>query len=311
MNRFTALFSFVALFFWASYSMAQNATYQITINETDQKILQVEATFILEDSLLYMSPNGPMPDRWPQYINRLELHDKNGAPLSVSKEKTYWITQAKIGQPVTLSYQVSLTHSNQEWPGGIDGVAFTNNWGYFFTGRAIFVMNGDRRTNINVRFDTPKNWKVSVPWKDHASEKSNFDVKNHQDLTESLIMAGQHKRLIVSQDNLKLQFVLGGNGIIQQQEQIKNLAQETMSYYIDLMGGVPLTGSKDNNTIMVVINQADQVDGEVIGSHISMLLDPQSPPTAADGGLVHVCARVFPPLEREIHHGKRNQRRLV
>lgn len=278
MNRFTALFSFIVLFFWASFSMAQNATYHITINDTDKKIIQVEATFMLEDSLLYMSPNGPMPDRWPQYINRLDLRNQNGAPLPVSKEKTYWVTQAQKGQSVTLSYQVSLTHSNQEWPGGIDGVAFTNNWGYFFTGRAIFVMNGESRTNINVHFDTPKNWKVSVPWNDTASDKSNFEVKNYQDLTESLIMTGQHEQLIVSQDNLKLQFVLGGNGIIRQQEQIKNLAQETMSYYIELMGGLPVTRSKDDNTIMVAINQADQVDGEVIGSHISMLLNPQSPP---------------------------------
>lgn len=278
MNNFTALLSTLLIIFWAGNALAQTSTYHLTINETDKKIIRVEAKFVLKDSILYMSPNGPVPDRWVQYINELQLHDQNGNQLPVLQQKNHWITSAEKGQPVNLSYRVSLTHSKQQWPGGIDGVAFTNDWGYFFTGRAIFIMNGENRSKINVNIDTPENWRVSSPWKRSASNENIFELNSHQNLTESLIMAGQHKRLMISQDNLRLQFVLGGEGIIQQQKRIKKLAQQTMNYYVKLMSGIPITSARHGNTIMVAINEAGQVDGEVIGSHISMLLDPQSPP---------------------------------
>lgn len=278
MNRFIVVLSFLFLFLGSENSLGQTATYHLTLNETDINNINVEAKFILQDSILYMSPNGPMPDRWPQYVNELKLRDQSGNPLPVYKEKDHWIVRAQKGQSVTLSYRVSLTHSEQKWPGGIDGVAFTSKWGHFYTGRALFVMNGENHSNISVTFDTPENWKVSTPWKRSSPNENLFEPNSYQHLTESLIMAGQHKQLTVSQDNLNLQFVLGGKGIIQQQERIKDLAQKTMDYYINLMSGAPISSTQDGNTIMVTINEADQVDGEVIGSHISMLLDPQSPP---------------------------------
>ena len=278
MNNYTVLFSLLFLISCSGSAPAQSAAYKLSIDESDKKNIRVEANFILQDSILYMSPNGPMPERWPDYVNTLELRNSNGGLLPVSQVNNHWTTTAGTGQSVTLSYRVSLTHSDQEWPGGIDGVAFVTDWGQFFTGRTIFVMNGDERSTIEVQFNVPENWEVSTPWKRSAGDNHNFELFSHQDLTESLIMAGQHKQLTVSKDKLKLQFVLGGKGVIRQQERFKKLAQQTMNYYLNMMGGAPLPQTQNSNTIMVAINEADQVDGEVIGSHISMLLDPQSSP---------------------------------
>jgi len=48
-----------------------------------------------------------------------------------------------------------------------------------------------------------------------------------------------------------------------------------MDYYIQLMGGIPKAGPGGELTeCMVIISQSDTVDGEVIGDHISMFMNP-------------------------------------
>jgi hypothetical protein len=51
-----------------------------------------------------------------------------------------------------------------------------------------------------------------------------------------------------------------------------------MTYYIDMMGGTPVPSRSEMADIMVTINQFNRIDGEVIGGHIIMLLNPDSPP---------------------------------
>lgn len=271
--------TFLTFLFAAAASLvlqAQPANYEISITEPNQKMVHVTANFILKDHTFHMTPNGPMPERWPEYVRNIQLRDKQGNILPITKKGAQWLTEASLGQPVSLSYNVAITHDQREWPGGIDGVAFATDWGFFLTGRALFIMNGQKRSKISVKFEVPENWTVSTPWKT-GDTKYHYATDSYQNLTESLIMAGQHKQLSVSRGDLELQFVLGGKGIIRQKERISSLAQQTMDYYASLMTGLPVPSEGDLSKTMVVINEANQVDGEVIGSHISMLLDPQAP----------------------------------
>lgn len=278
MYRYVCFITIILLFMILPEATAQPAYYHLTVDNSEEKVVQVKATFTLQDSLLYMSSNGPSPERWSEYVNGLTLRDQNDELLPVEKNKSSWITTGKTGQEVTLTYNVSITHEEREWPGGIDGVAFTTDWGYFFVGRALFIMNGDTRPLIQVEFDTPPTWKVGTPWNNYASSSLIYEVSSQEALTEAFIMVGHHHTILISKKNLAIKFLLGGDGIIAQEHAIKSLAQQTMDYFIELMGGLPSIHSDDTTTVLVTINEANQVDGEVVGSHISMLLNPQSSP---------------------------------
>lgn len=251
--------------------------YNITFLEQDEQTVLVSARLTLTDSLLYMSPAGPVPERWPQYVKNLIVRDRIGKELPVEENPGGgWILPARRpGQQIQLEYTLSLTHEEESWPGGIDGVAYQRDWGAFFTGRALFVMNGEEKQGIKVRFQLPRDWKVSTPWQ--AIDRSGlfWQSPNLDQLTESMIFAGTHEELHFERGGLSLKFVLGGEGIVQQKHTFAERAEKLMNYYTEMMGGLPVPPpGQELSTVMVVINADRQVDGEVIGNHISMFMDP-------------------------------------
>ncbi len=255
-------------------------SYLVKFNK-DSKIIQVEATFNLEDSLLSMSTNGPVPYRWPQYIRNLKITDDKGKPVEFENcDSTAWIiTEAKKGDLVHVNYEVILDHEKIPWPGGIDGVAFTRDWGTMVSGRSLFIMNGKNKENIQVRFKKPESWNLSTPWKAKNSSKQIYEVANYEQLQESILFAGTHEEILLERDGFTLQFVLGGKSIVENKKQYNQIATQVLDYYIKLMGGIPKSShGLELSKVLVLINQSEQIDGEVIGNHISMFINPNAEP---------------------------------
>jgi len=255
--------------------------YILEFSEINPKLIKIEAQITLQDSLLKMSNNGPMPDRWPQYIKNLEVYSENGKQLNLEKrDSTAWKVDNMLkGQKITIRYNVQLEHENQNWPGGIDGVAFIRDWGIMASGRALFIINGDLKTNIQVVFKKPDTWKVSTPWKSENKSNTEYIVPNQIQLLESLIFAGTHEEVEIARDEFNLKFVLGGDLIVKNKEHYVAAANKILDYYINLMGGIPKPGPGDELTnVLVMINQSKEIDGEVIGNNISLFLNPEAAP---------------------------------
>ena len=91
---------------------------------------------------------------------------------------------------------------------------------------------------------------------------------------QSMLFAGTHEEISFKRDDFELVFALGGEEIIAQKEEFKNLAEGVLDYYIALMGGIP-NPSPDNkfNKSIVIINSSTLTDGEQIGNNISMLIE--------------------------------------
>ena len=255
--------------------------YVLEFNEINPKLIKIEAHITLQDSLLKMSNNGPMPDRWPQYIKNLEVYSENGKQLNLEKrDSTAWkVANMLKGQKITIRYNVLLEHENQNWPGGIDGVAFVRDWGIMASGRALFIINGALKTNIQVVFKKPDTWKVSTPWKSENKSNTEYIVPNQIKLLESLMFVGTHKEVNLKREGFALTFVLGGNSILKNEELYTANATKILDYYIDLMGGIPKSApGNELSKAMVIINEGEQIDGEVIGDDISIFLNPNAAP---------------------------------
>ena len=253
--------------------------YMLTFNESDPKLVNIEAKITLQDSLLSMSENGPVPHRWPQYIKNLEITDKNGKSIRYQKrDSTAWfVDNAYNGKRINLHYDVKIDHEDKNWPGGIDGVAFVRDWGVMASGRALFITNGDENKNIEIYYKKSDNWKVSAPWEQKGENR--YTATNQWKLLESLMFVGTHKEVNLKREEFTLTFVLGGNSILKNEESYTANATKVLDYYIDLMGGIPKSApGNELSKAMVIINEGEQIDGEVIGDDISIFLNPNAAP---------------------------------
>ena len=250
--------------------------YKVTIPEANPRIALIEAHFTLQDNLLYMSDDGPMPERWPNYVRNLELTDSLGNIIATERSSDgQWKVDA-VGQPfVALRYEIVLDHEELAWPGGIDGVAFARDWGVFYTGRALFVMNGQNREKIQLSFNLPDTWHITTPWQPVAGQSNLFLANNLTDLTESMVFAGTHEETILERDGFALLFALGGEDIIAQKDLFTSMAEGVLDYYINLRGGIPNPPlGQEFSRSVVLISSGSGMDGEVIGNHINMIVDP-------------------------------------
>lgn len=188
--------------------------YTLTFDKSKPKVIQVEAQINLQDSLLHMSANGPVPNWWPQYIQNLIIQDENGNSLPLQeRDSTAWILEdVPQGTIINLQYEVKLNHEDRNWPGGIDGVAFVRDWGIMASGRSLFIINGAEEKKIKIFFETSEDWKVSVPWKPNGA--NNYTIPNHTQLLESLMFVGTHRETQIRRDGFTLNFVLGGAFLI-------------------------------------------------------------------------------------------------
>ncbi|MEJ2585678.1 MAG: hypothetical protein P8Z38_11800 [Robiginitalea sp.] len=255
--------------------------YFLTFDSVDTDRIFVKAQLRLQDSLLYMSPYGPMPERWPRYIQNLKVRETEGRGVQVSQtgEGSWVLSGVRKGTEIALSYEMVLKHEEIEWPGGIDGVAFRRDWGVMASGRSLFVMNGSDKVNIRVQVQAPGEWKVSSPWKLVDGLKNSYQVHNLLNLQESFLLAGTHEETDITRDGFTLKFVLGGEKVKREISRYVQVASGVMDYYIAMMGGIPKPApGMELSESLVIINQSGNVDGEVIGNHISMFMNPEGNP---------------------------------
>jgi len=251
-------------------------SYTISIEKSDPRLAKVKVVFVPQDGFLYMNPGGDqLPKRWATFVQNLRVVDEGGRAISVTElPDAKWKMELPQKMKVTLSYEIRLDHENHKWSGGIDGVAFARDWGVFYAGRTLLILNGKSWENIAVDFDIPANWKVTTPWMFESKKGKSFRVSSLSQLVNSLVFVGTHEEVTVKRNGFELIFALGGDEVIAEKEEFKKLCEGVLDYYIDLMGGVP-NPAPDNKfkKAVVIINSSDATDGEVIGNNISMLVE--------------------------------------
>ena len=260
----------------------REALYEISMLNLDYAL--VSYTFEATDSVLQMSSRGAdqFENRWATFISDLSAVSESGQNIAINPmPHGQWSFHAEKGTVVKLSYRVNLDHEKHDWSGGIDGVAYKRDHGVFYSGRSLFIMNGSSPESIIVNFEVPEHWKVSTVWDQNETGTNSFRVETYDELSESMLFAGEHEQFIFKRDGFELLLALGGEEIIAKNEEYVNLASGVLDYYIELMGGVP-NPSPENpfHRALVIINPYEQPDGEVIGNCISILESNQADPMA-------------------------------
>jgi predicted metalloprotease with PDZ domain len=265
--------------------------YEITIPADDHRVAFVRASLTPDDRVFYMFPGAnQLPMRWSTFVSDFAVHDENdqSVPFVAGDDGTWRLSSLPQGR-ITFTYRVSLSHEDHTWSGGIDGAAYWSESGVFYTARSLFVVNGEKRKNIIVEFRLPDQWRITTPWQRQGADADRFSVPDHDVLATSMVFAGTHKEVSVQEGPFELLLALGGEDILSQEDVFAAMARGVLDYYVDLMGDVPRLQSRDaTGTPVVIINQAEQTDGEAIGSNISILLEP-----SGDQMSQHVARLIF------------------
>ena len=275
-------FSLVLTLFVASFALAANelddtSNYKITIPQDNHQIAIVTASLRPIDKTFYMFRGAnQLPKRWSTFVSNFQIigEDNQLIPFTSMEDGSWQLSTLPQGR-VTFSYQINLEHEKHSWSGGVDGAAYSRDWGVFYTARSLFIVNGEERENINVEFDLPERWQVTTPWQRPGNETQRFIVPDYDNLSTSILFAGTHKQVSIKQGQFELLLALGGEEILAQEKVFTDMAQGVLQYYTDLMGGIPRLQTQDATIkSMVVINPSEKTDGEALGNNISILLEP-------------------------------------
>ena len=254
-------------------------SYSIAFDSDNFKVAKVKVAFTPKDSMLFMNYGADnLEKRWATFIHNIKVVNDDGKPIELEEmPDAKWKMHVALTEKVVLTYDVHLDHEDYKWSGGIDGVAYSTDMGVFYTGRTLFIMNGEQWKNITVDFKLPTNWSVTTPWTIDKDLTDTYRVINNTDLANSMIFAGTHKELSIKRDNFELLFALGSNEIIADEADFRNLAEGVLDYYIELMGGIP-EPAPDNpfkKAVVVISSSTSTTDGEVIGNNISILIEKE------------------------------------
>lgn len=250
--------------------------YSIVFDDSDTKVVKVEVAFSPEDSLLFMG-NGAndLEKRWATFIHNIKVEDEYGGLIELEElPDAKWKMHGDLNRKVVLTYEVHLDHENFKWSGGIDGVAYSTDRGVFFTGRTLFIMNGELKENILIDFELPSKWHLTTPWIKASDSNNSYKVNDFTDLSNAMIFAGTHQEFSIKRDDFELLFALGSTETISEESDFRNLAEGVFDYYTELMGGIPkFRPDNVSKKVVVVISSGSATDGEVIGNNISILIE--------------------------------------
>ena len=215
--------------------------------------------------------------------------------------------------PVVVKYDVALEYDPTEWPAGLDSAAFQGDWGVFFTGRALFLMNGrirspfvsanlawmegtlvpseDSRQNIEVTFQLPEGWQASTPWTETTA--NSFVADDLIALSESMLVLGTHDAVQTNEGGTALTLALGGESVTSESKTLQQAFSEVHTYYTSVLGGPPKTTREDPlERAIVVVTSGVVSDGEVIGNNLSV--------TFAEGQPLFEVSRLETPNDQLI-----------
>lgn len=251
--------------------------YTISIDKDRPRTLKIHALIPVVDGRLSMQSYGAdqFPKRWAEFVGNIKAIDELGTLLQVNElPDAAWEVSARNGQRIRLSYEARVDHDQHKWAGGIDGVAFSREGNLFAAGRTFLITSGDPK-DISISFQLPPGWRVSASWTPTQKSQHRFTARNRAELLESMFLAGKHEEFNFKRSGFELTFAIGGEGLQRKKAEFQSLASGALDYYIRLMGGVPKPPpARPFKRALVVINPGEDTDGEVIGNHISMILNP-------------------------------------
>ena len=183
--------------------------------------------------------------------------------------------------PLTLTYNVSIgrDEKTRSFLESRDGRKFGRDPAThpylrddctFWTGHHLFIIGGTNR-DIEVAFDLPKEWRVSIPWERTGSTGHQFIVNDQSELTNAAILIGEYAEAVAKSGKTEVVLAIGGS-LKASKNRMQGTVEKFLRTYTEVFRGGPV------DPILFVINPyeengTERLKGRSIGRSISILMD--------------------------------------
>ncbi len=245
-------------------------SYEVTIEEDRPRFARVEARLTPLNDRILLSRNARdtgLYHGWATFVHRIEAVDSSNNPVSLRYvTEGYWELGDHHDGPVTVSYVMLLQHDRFPNDPGDDELAWARDWGVMWTGRALFLEGADVG-EISLKFNVPKDWKISTPWLRSGHAEWNFLVPDYDELLDAAFVAGLHKEVVIGDENApSAVLAFGGESAIEASDLVTGVVERSMSSFSALFGAPPA------KQMFLVSADGSFWGGGVMGSSISMLM---------------------------------------
>lgn len=193
--------------------------YHLKISEENLRLVEVNASLMLQEPYLEMNPWGIPPEipmGWAKFVDITSITDQNGQKISYQwiDSLQRWQLDIANNSQIDINYQVRLEHDNYDWyaGGGIDGrPTVWNDQTIFWVTKGLFLYcyGDDTPKPSRVTFDVPQNWTISTAW--IQTEKREYHTNSIDELDNNLLVIGQHEEKVISLDNMSITIATPSN----------------------------------------------------------------------------------------------------
>ena len=281
-----------ALLFGLTQAGAPSAPtrYEITYSARTPRLVHVVADFTATDSILQMYGHGGehLPDGWRTFVRNERLETRAGKALRLERlPERKWKVIAAPGERLRLTYDVAIEHDRGRWIPDAREAAYARDWGVFAVGRALFIYDDPKASNIEIAFKVPAEWRVATAWR--QSKPGIYTADTWDDAIQSVVFAGRFTSFDVVEGPVAVSYAVGGKDFGQSRELMATLTRDVLRSYIALFGGAPAT------RLLVVINPDSSAmggGGGVFRRSISMTFSAR-PDSQTIYGWGHTLAHEF------------------
>ncbi len=257
------------------------------------RLVRVKAEILPTGNMLVVCPEGAnhLPDKWATFMRNVSAIDEKGQTVRLRHSGDgAWHIPEPLPKKLILNYEVEIKHDQSKWPFGSKEAAYARDDGVFLTGAALFITMLDLQ-NMNVRFDLPQDWKVSVAWEELTNEKNAFKANNAEELLWIGMLAGKHLERSTKVGQLEVVLAVGQD-IRQSAEMLDRAVKAVLPRYVKIYGGEPVVQGSPLNKFVIIVNvDKDYVGGgAVFVRTISMMLTdvPQKTSEASTFSWQHI-----------------------
>ncbi len=196
----------------ASASSSQPAaTYTVSLNAENKRLVRVEAEILPTGNTLIICPEGAnhLPDKWATFMRDVRTKDENNQPVKIQYlGQGAWQIAEPLPKKLVLNYEVEIKHDLTKWTFGSKEAAYVRDDNVFFTGASLFITMPELE-NMKVRFKMPDDWNVTVAWQEISGEKNAFRAGNAEELLWIGMLAGKHLERKTKVGNLEVVLAVG------------------------------------------------------------------------------------------------------
>lgn len=234
------------------------AAYTITVGADSIRLLHVEATMRLADTMLYMAPWGAehIPDGWRTFVKNERATDMSGRPVVLERiAGRKWKVKLPANSEFRLSYDVDVRHDSGSWIPDVREAGYAFRDRVFIVGRGLFVLPSFTLDGTTIRVIAPAAWKLSTPWEPVPAKPREYTAATRRDLIESTLLVGDFADFTVSSDGFSVAFAVGRE-FSSQMSVYEDATRRLLREHANTFGGPPAWPN-----MQVVINPNPKVNG--------------------------------------------------